>query len=161
MFSVLNIITILKADLSSFNIKFKNCYSLLAKTTRVSGWEINHRGLYNERLPGWSVTLLSGFTRFSNFTNERHTSTTQALRDISLHISKYCTPQKSGFDYFMWVSVLCFTEWSQSNMLAKIQTICLTKRTLLLIKASIWHKRHKINQPVMETNEHSVWNWSL
>lgn len=55
MFSVLNIITILKADLSSFNIKFKNCYSLLVKTTRVSGWEINHRGLYNERLT-WLVS---------------------------------------------------------------------------------------------------------
>lgn len=74
MFLLLGVMIKVKDNLSPFNIKLKNCCSLSASQNK--SMRLGNKSQWN--LP-WSVTLLSGFTRFSNFSNIYCTSTTQTL----------------------------------------------------------------------------------
>ena len=134
MFPVLGIAIIDKANLSSFNIKFKNCYSLSASHNYKS------IRLRNKSQRGFTVKgYLAGELLRSLVSQDFHTSTRaralsgprcsveEWIRDISLRI--HLALRKSLVLILLTcVSVLCFRGGSQSNVTGRNANYVVTQK---------------------------------
>ena len=128
-FPVLGIPIVVKANLSSFNIKFKNCYSLSARHSYKS------IRLRNKSQRGFTMKgYLAGELLCSLVSQDFQTSQMDGIppqlehswgratqRRINqghffTYISKYCTPQMSGFDSSDACVCFMFHRGSQSNV---------------------------------------------